>query len=309
MRELRDLTRSVNHLLVFEAAARYESFTLAAHELKLTQPAVSRSIRELEAALDLSLFKRAHRSVTLTEEGTLLSHSVSAGFGRILETARHLHRRTLESHVTVITSSAFANYWMLPRLPKFHRRHPDIDLRIQISDRYPDLGEETASLAAWWGDGSWNDCKSVLLASEEVSPVASPGFLKAWTETSDPASLAGERLIHLEEPFIPVLTWSGWFAEMNVDFHDLGKGLWFNDYTAATHAAMAGEGIVLGWRHVVDGLMEKGLLVRVGEWTSRRGRQGCYLVWSSRVPLSPQADAVKAWFMEAASTVAPPTGA
>ena len=75
------------------------------------------------------------------------------------------------------------------------------------------------------------------------------------------------------------------------------------------HASMAGEGIVLGWRHVVDGLVKKGLLVRVGEWTSRRERQGCYLVWSSRVPLSPQAAAVTAWFMEAASAAEPPTGA
>lgn len=298
MKELRELTRSVNHLLIFDVAARYESFTRAADELVRTQPAVSRSIRELEAALGVSLFRRSHRSVTLTEEGKLLSHSTSAGFGRMLETARRLHRRTRESHVTIVTSSAFANYWLLPRLSDFHRRHRDIEFRVRISDRYPDLSAEPAALATWWGDGSWPGCDSVLLASEEVFPIASPGFVKAWDGNSDPRSLAGERLIHLEEPFIPVLTWSGWFAEMNVEYHDDGHGLWVNDYTSATHAAMAGEGIALGWRHVVDGLMAKGLLVRVGDRTSRRERQGCYLVWSSSVPLSPQALAVKAWFIE-----------
>ena len=86
----------------------------------------------------------------------------------------------------------------------------------------------------------------MLLASEEVFPIASPGFLKEWRGRSEPESLVGERLIHLEEPFIPVLTWSGWFAEMGVTYHDDGNGLWVNDYTSATHAAMAGEGIALG---------------------------------------------------------------
>ena len=223
MKELRELSRSVNHLLIFEAAARYESFTRAAEELDRAQPVVSRSIRELEAALGVSLFRRSHRSVTLTEEGKLLSHSATAGFGRMLETARQVHRRTRQSHVAVITSSAFANYWLLPRLSDFNRRHRDIELRVQISDRYPDLNGEPATLAAWWGDGSWPGCDSVLLAGEEVFPVASPSFLKAWPGKGDPESLVGERLIHLEEPFIPALTWSGWFSEMNVDYDDDGS--------------------------------------------------------------------------------------
>ena len=309
MKELRELTRSANHLAVFETAARRESFTLAAEELNVTQPAVSRSIRDLEATLGMSLFRRGHRSVTLTEEGNLLYHSVSAGFDRMLETAKQLHRRIRQSHVTVVTSSAFTNYWMLPRLSEFNRRHRDIDLGVRISNRYPDLSEEHAVLGVWWGDGSWPGCDSVLLANEEVFPVASPAFVTAWKGKGEPDWLEGGRLIHLEEPFIPVLTWSEWFAEMNVDYLDDGKGLWFNDYTPAIHAAMAGEGIVLGWRHVVDGLMEKGLLMRVGDLTSRRERQGCYLVWSSRVPLSPQTLAVRAWFMEAASVAGRATDA
>ena len=308
MKELRELTRSVNHLLIFEVAARYESFTRAANELDQTQPAVSRSIRELEAALGVSLFRRSHRSVTLTEEGKLLSHSASAGFARMLETARQLHRRTRQAHVAIITSSAFANYWLLPRLSDFHRRHRDIELRVELSDRYPDLSGEPATLAAWWGDGSWPGCNSELLAGEEVFPVASPAFLKEWQGKSDPESLVGERLIHLEEPFIRALTWSGWFAEMNVDYHDDGSGgLWFNDYTPAMHAAMAGEGIALGWRHVVAGLLEKGLLVRVGERTASRERQGCYLVWSGTARLSPQTLAVRTWFIERASVAASAT--
>ena len=308
MKELRELTRSVNHLLIFEVAARYESFTRAADELEVSQPAVSRSIRELEAALGVRLFRRGHRSVTLTEEAKLLSHAASAGFGRMLETARQLHRRSSRSRVTVTTTSAFANYWLLPRLSDFHRRHRDIELRVQISDRYPDLTGEQATLAAWWGDGSWSGCESTLLAGEEVFPVASPAFLEGWQGKSDPESLVGERLIHLEEPFMRTLTWSEWFAEMDVEYQDDARGIWFNDYTPAMHAAMADEGIALGWRHVVAGLLEKGLLVRVGDRTASREKQGCYLVWSRSARLSPPTLAVRAWFIETASLAVRATG-
>ena len=71
-----------------------------------------------------------------------------------------------------------------------------------------------------------------------------------------------------------------------------------NDYTPAMHAAMAGEGIALGWRHVVAGLLEKGLLVRVGDAAVSRERQGCYLVWSSSARLSRQTLAVREWCIE-----------
>ena len=64
MKELRELTRSANHPLIFEAAPRHCSFTSAAHEPNPTQPPVSRSIRELEAALGVSLFRRGHLSDT-----------------------------------------------------------------------------------------------------------------------------------------------------------------------------------------------------------------------------------------------------
>ena len=88
---------------------------------------------------------------------------------------------------------------------------------------------------------------------------------------------------------------------MNIDYKDDGKELRFNDYTPAMHAAVAGEGIALGWRHVVEGLMEMELLVRVGKRTVRRGRQGCYLVWSNSASLTPQTLAAKTWLTESAS--------
>ena len=299
MRELRELARSAHHLMVFEAAARNQSFTDAAHELGVTQPAVSRSVRQLEAALGVSLFTRSHRSVELTESGEILLQAVSAGFGRMLDAARRLRRR-MQTHVTLLTSAAVANYWLLPHLSDFHVRHQDIDLRFQVSDRHLDLAEASSSLGVRLGDGNWigYDCK--WLAREEVFPVASPGFAATLTDTDDPGALVGERLIHIDEPFLPSLTWNDWFAEMNADYRTDGRGLRLNHYVLALQAAMAGEGIAIGWAPIVDFLIEQGLLARIGRRRWRTGRS-FYLIWSNRMALSPQAEAVKSWIIGAAS--------
>ena len=149
---------------------------------------------------------------------------------------------------------------------------------------------------------------SALLVGEEVFPVASPGFVETLAGTDafdDPALLSGETLIHLDEPFLPSLTWSEWFAAMHAEYRDEGAGLRLNHYVLVLQAAMAGEGIAMGWAHLVDGLMEQGLLVRIGDrrWQTNRG---FYLIWSNETPLSPQAEAVRGWIVEAASSLFPP---
>ena len=299
MKELRELTRSAHHLMVFEAAARNQSFTAAARELNVTQPAVSRSVRQLEAALGVSLFTRSHRSVALTEAGEILSQAVSAGFGRILEAAKRLRHRA-QTHVTLLTSTSVASYWLLPRLSDFHVRHPDIDLRFQVSDRHLELADQSSSLGIRLGDGNWPGYDCELLAREEVCPVASPGLAATLEAVEEPGALAGERLIHLEEPFLPSLMWSDWFTEMKTRYHDDGSGLRLNHYVLVLQAAMAGEGIAIGWTHLVDYLIEQGLLVRIGNRRWRTGRS-FYLIWSNRSLLSPQAEAVRSWITEAAT--------
>ena len=304
MKGLRELARSPNHLFVFEAAARHQSFTAAAKELGITQPAVSRSVRALESTLEVRLFTRSYRSVELTEEGEILFQAVSAGFARIVQTANWLHHRA-KAHVTVLTTTAFATFWIAPRLSDFQARHPDIDLRLHVSERTLELVEENASLGVRCGNGRWAGYGAALLAREDVFPVASPGFAATLAEHDDPGALAGATLIHTDVPFIPSLTWGDWFEEMKVDYVDEGKGLRLNDYVLVIQSAVAGAGIAMGWSLMVDHLIEQGLLVRVGtrRWQTERG---FYLIWSNRVPLSPQAQAVRAWVLEAATNRSAP---
>ena len=295
MRELQDLTHSPHHLMVFEAAARKLSFTAAAVELKVTQPAVSAAIRQLETALGVKLFIRGHRCVTLTEAGSMLFQDVAAGFGRILETARLLRRRVQKKHVTLSTSTAFANYWMVPRLADLHALHPGIDLRLQTTDKDLDLAEEGVSLGIRRGDGQWRGYHCQLIAQEILFPVASPA-LGASHSHSELNALPAEYFIHLEEPYRPRPNWSDWFSGLGIDFKDDGKGLRLNDYALVIQAAMAGEGIALGWQHIVQPLIEQKLLARIGHRELQPG-VGFYLIWSNRAVLSEQAMAVRDWII------------
>ena len=299
MRELRELVHSAHHLLVFEAAARHGSFTRAARELNVSQPAVSLAVKQLETALKVPLFTRGHRAISLTPAGEMLFGDVSSGFSRMLETARRLRRQGRGAHVTLSVSTAFANYWMVPRLAHFRRRNPGIDLRLQTTDKDLDLAEEGLSLGVRLGAGAWRGYAAALIADEELIAMASPRFAEAHPGIASLDTLADQRLIHLEEPFRPRPTWGDWFSAMGGTYRDSGHGLRLNDYALVIQAAMAGEGIALGWRHVVQGLLEQKLLVRIGPWAWRT-KAGFYLIWSSKVQLSAQAEVVKDWIIETA---------
>ena len=294
MQELWKLVSSPRHLLVFEAAARTGSFTRAALELNVQQPAVSASIKQLEASLGVALFVRAHRSVSLTQAGERLYTDVSAAFGRIHQTAAMLSRRSAQAHVTLSASTAFAHYWMVPRLADFHAAHPGIDLRLQTSEREPDIGAEGISLAIRRGYGHWPGCESHLIAPEVIAPIAAPRVNAAAINLATVANLLNQSLIHLEEPIRERPTWADFFAHWKVPYIEPKTGLRLNDYALVLQAAIAGEGFAFGWQHVTEHLVGQGLLVARNEWAWETGA-GFYLVWSDSVPLSPQAERVRDW--------------
>jgi DNA-binding transcriptional LysR family regulator len=298
MQNLWSLFTSPRHLVVFEAAARSGSFTLAARELNVQQPAVSAAIKQLETSLGVTLFRRSHRRVDLTNAGNRLFADVTRAYEQLADSAAAIRQTSSSDHVTLSASSAFNNYWMLPRLHSFQQNHPAIDLRLQSSDREPDLNAESISLAIRLGSGSWPDCDAQFIAAEEIYPVAAPRVMAAARDLRSITDLFQQRLIHLEEPIRERPSWEQWFRAFGIREITPRGGLRLNDYALVLQAAMAGEGFAFGWNHVVAPLVEQNMLAARKDWAWKTG-QGFYLVWSKTRPLTPEAKTVRDWILGA----------
>jgi DNA-binding transcriptional LysR family regulator len=296
MRELERHIGSVHNLVIFEAVARLASFSRAAEELGITQPAVSQSIRRLETAIDARLFRRSHRAVSLTDAGERLYEDVTDGFSRILTTARQISRASRPDHVTLLVSTAFATWWMVPRLAEFRTLHPQIDLRLETLDKDLEIAAESTTLAVRRGSGSWPDYDSGLIAPEQLVAVASPAFVSRCGAPKKASDLLRFPLIHLDEPHRYRPGWREFLAHFDVDYRDVGDGLRLNDYALVLQAAMAGEGIALGWRHICERPIAQGLLSPLGHWNWSTG-DGFYLVWSQSESMSTDALLIRDWIM------------
>lgn len=294
MRKLHQRIQSPTALFAFEAAARHLSFTLAAKELNVSQPAVSLSVKKLEEALGTQLFERKHRSITLTGAGKRFYADVSFGLMHILNSAETVADRPVEEHVSLSCSTAFAHYWMLPRLATFRRNNPDIDIRLQTTDKDIDIADEALSFAIRLGHDNWPGYRSLRLGPEQIYPVCSPAYVAGRPVPRSDVDLMSQTLIHLDEPFRPRAGWREWFAAQGLEFADTGGGLRFNDYALVIQAAIAGEGVACGWHHIVENLVRQGLLLRLGEGIYDVG-QGHYVFWPAHEPQGPKARRVLDW--------------
>lgn len=295
MQSLRHLLPSAGSLIVFEAAGRLASFTAAGRELGMTQAAVSYAIRGLEEQLGTKLFERRHRQVLLTDAGGRFLADVTLGLSHIRKSAEEIRARSTGAHVTLSASTAFASFWMMPRLQKFRDDLPGIDLRIQTADRDVDLLAEGVPLGIRGGAAAdWPDYDLLPIAKEEIYAVAGPAYIGRSGLPATPAEMTYHRLIHLEEPFRPAANWNEWFQSAGINGSVANRGLLINDYVLVIQAVMEGQGIGLGWRHLTDRLVASGLLVRVTDHVMTTGL-GFHVAWPKNRDLTESARKVRDW--------------
>ncbi|WP_210529539.1 LysR substrate-binding domain-containing protein [Rubellimicrobium arenae] len=304
MGTLRSLLPSINSLVVFEAAGRLSSFTAAARELHMTQAAVSYAIHRLEEQLGTVLFLREHRRVRLSEMGARFHADVAIGLSHIQRSAQDLRASAAGSHVTLSCSTAFAAFWMVPRMARFREDLPQVDLRIQTADRDLDLLGEGIPLGIRGGaPADWPHYEAEVLAPEEIYPVCGAGYLSGVDRPVRAADLLAHRLIHLEEPFRSAATWRDWFASAGIDGTKVPSGLRINDYVLVVQSVIEGQGIALGWRHLVEGLVSKGVLVRLTGHALTTGKD-FHVIWPKEARLSRPAQDVRDWLLR--QRMAPP---
>lgn len=247
-------------LLPFEAAARHQSFTVAADELHITQAAVSRQIRALEDNLGTGLFVRSHRSVSLTDAGEQLARSISAGLEAIAATADRLRSQRDGDDLILLTEIHIAMYWLIPRLSDFHAQHPDIRLRINTSTQPLTQAEESFDLALQYSHRPAGTLTPLLSVPDAIFPVCSPSVAGEATLTLN--DLVTYPLLHYHDnPQDAWMSWSQWLSAVNGPGLTT-PGLMFNNYPVLLQATVMGQGISLGWARGVEYLLSTGQLVR-----------------------------------------------
>lgn len=287
----------LQRLAVFEAAARYRGFSAAARELGMTQSAVSHQIASLEDELGLALFARVWRGVTPTPAGVHLAEALSRGLaeiGQAVEAAKAIARgHTL----TVATDFGFAAYWLLPRLSEIQAVMGGLDVRFVTRQDDFDPEVEGEDVAIVFGAGPWRGCQAIRLVGEAVTPVASPAFLaEAAIET--PADLARQPLLHLDTPNPGRwLTWRGYGERCGIALGATPHGLSFNNYILVVQAAIAGQGLALGWRPLIDDALAAGVLA-VAPLPVLSTESGYHLVWPDRRRDPPGASAFRSWLVD-----------
>ena len=216
----------------------------------------------MEESLGIPLFRRLHRGVVLTDEGRRMYETVRDSLDAIRVTTTQVSATRSHESLTLLTDFGFAKFWLMPRLPLLKARLPGLQLRILTSQSEFDPRSDQADLAILFGSGLWSGCSSRLLFAERVVPVCSPALLARSGPLKRPAQLAALPLLHLEGTESGRwLEWSDWFAAQGLTPRHSVPNLGFNDYSLVIQAALAGEGIALGWAPLVDELMACGELV------------------------------------------------
>jgi len=284
---------SLNGLKAFEVAARHHSFKLAADELGVTQGAVAQQVRGLEAELGVKLFERMPRTLVLTGEGRGYIADIRRAFEILAEATGDLRPQPVR--LTISTTPTFASKWLIPRLPDFTARHPDLDLHILATERMSSFQADGVDLAVRYGRPPFGPgLAAELLFEQEIIAVCSPVLLRDRKLLKTPEELADYVLLHDAHNSWPEF----------IDRH-IGqtapasyKGISFNQTSHAIEAAIAAQGIVLANRDFVARDMAEGRLTQVIEG-SLSGPLDFYLVWP-RYRKSAALGTVVAWMSEEA---------
>ena len=261
---------SLNALHAFEAAARHQSFTLAGKELFVTQGAISQQIKQLESQLGFALFHRQPRKLILTRKGEKLALIVRASLSSIHEAIEELQEdKKGENTLKVSIIPSLASKWVMPRLRKFSKLHPQIKLEISSEGRMVDLHTEDVDIAIRYGKGNYPGLHTVLLMKEEIFPVCSPSFLKENSVPTCLEDLKNHVLIHdTAGPYTRYTgLWKTWLEIVGVKGIDVSEGTIFNQSEMVMNAAVLGQGIALGRSVLVEDDIAQGRLVRLFDVT------------------------------------------
>ena len=252
----------IAELHAFHVAAKHDSFTRAARELAVTQPALSQKIRRLEDVVGARLFLRKYRGIALTEAGQQLQDATRGAFEQLERNFGRMLTRGERKRVRISTDFAFAAHWLMARLPELRQAFEELDLQVLTSQQAEEPGSGAADLSVTLQDSPEPGRNRRVLLQERVIAVCSPGFAAQHGPFEHPSQLLRVPLLKLSAPpNAPWHSWQSWFASLGVEDDRLSQTpISLSNYTLVLQAAVEAQGVALGWLGLVDSFLETGQL-------------------------------------------------
>jgi LysR family glycine cleavage system transcriptional activator len=281
-------------LKVFEAAARLQSFTLAADELHVTHGAVSQQIKLLEEYFHKPLFVRSHGKITLNDEGKKLLPVITNALDQLSSVCSQLLDDAAIDTLTISLTSAFATCWLIPRLNDFQQRYPNIRLRLQPSATFEgfNAGGE-ADVAIRWERDHDKQTEVIKLFDVDAFAACAPQLLEGKFALKTAADLCNQTLIHDDDGS----AWQTWCEQAKLNDVDTKTGHYFSDSALALQAAIDGQGVITAGSILAARDLESGKLV-IPFNIFMRNRNAYYLSYPRTERSQPTIKVFHRWLLE-----------
>jgi len=282
-------------LRAFEAVARLGSLGEAAGELLVSHSAISHQIKQLQDWLGQRLFDRTARGLRLTEAGERYKRVVCEAFRQIAVETASL-RGSEGGNVRLSVLPLFAVAWLLPRLPDFWARHPEVDVTVGYTRFASEAGAELADLTVRFGTlGEWPDRDGVVLFSGAGVPVCSPAY-REGRRLERPRDLLGCELLHDGDSSY----WAEWFRRQGLPPAAAERGKAFTDGNLTLASTLAGEGVALLRRALIGRQIRARALTQL--FDQAVDEETCYLLlWPRGQPLRRSALLLRDWIIDQAA--------
>jgi LysR family transcriptional regulator, glycine cleavage system transcriptional activator len=289
-------------LRVFVAVAEHKSFTRGADALGLTTSAASMQVQALEDYLRVPLFRRNGRQVELTSVGEGLRPKVEQALADLERAIDEARADRGSGPLRVTTLAFFLAQWLLPRLPDFTARHPNIDVQIHTSTKLVDFVKTGLDVGIRFGSGSWPRMHAEKLLEEWLVPVCTPALLQTHGAVAEARDLSRYKLLH--SPYEP---WTAWLLEGGSGDVWPSSGPAFDDAIAIVRAAEAGQGLALVRWSLVGNEVDIGRLAVAGRAVHSKGAY--YLVCPHAHLALEKVATFRSWLLAACACFPEPPGA
>lgn len=292
---------SINTLRVFEAAARLQSFKVAADELCLTPSAVSHQIKSLESQLGMQLFDRQGRRAILTTQGHEYARVIRSAFDEIMLGAYEVQRLGKIQPLRLRVARVFGENILQPWFDVFQEEFSDIRLDITweddlftiVDDAFEDNRFDAAIV---WGGGFWEGYDVYALMETEVTILGAGKIIKEKLPLDDLSLLCEYSwIINRQVPD----AWEWWLSIMGCsDLKSTYQPIFVDGMEQTLQAVLNGEGLAVNDHQIYRPYIDQGLVKRVTDKTITG--QAYYLIYPSAKAPNDLLDLFISWFVEKA---------